>query len=171
MQSAPRAYSDRESEMVFHIAPAYLLWVLLNKSEVLSHITRRVIERFGRGSAEDQGRIVTIINQTPDYPGNASREFNLADWLVVPAPDRFVMLSGTTTRTCVMGVLLDGVMGDPPAILWERIQIDTPVMVELPDRALGTFFAEIDTAAGTLNVRQVEEHRRENGHQVFALRA
>jgi hypothetical protein len=157
--------------MVFHIAPALLLGALLNKSEVLSHITRRVIERFGRGPVEDHGRMVTVINQMPDYPGNASRGFNLADWLVVPPPERFVMLSGTTTRTCVMGVLLDGVIGDPPAILWERIQRDTPVKVEFPDHALGTFFAEIDTAAGTLNVRQVEEHRRENGHRVFALRA
>ena len=69
-----------------------------------------------------------------------------------------------------MGVLLDGVLGDPPAILWEKVQLDTPVKAEFPSRALGTFFAEIDTIAGTLNVRQVEEHMRENGHRVFALR-
>lgn len=103
--------------------------------------------------------------------GSAPREFNLAEWLVVPSPDRFVMLSGMTDRTCVMGVLLDGVIGDPPAILWERVQLDTPVKAEVPDRALGTFFAEIDAAAGTLNVRPVEEHGRENGYRVFALRA
>jgi hypothetical protein len=157
--------------MVFHIAPAVLLGALLDKSGVLSHITRRVVDRFGRGSAEDQGTMVTVINQMPGYPCSASREFNLADWLVVPPPDRFVMLSGRTNRTCVMGVLLDGVIGDPPAILWERVHLDTPVKVEFPARALGTFFAEIDTAAGTLNVRQVEEHRRENGHRVFVLRA
>jgi hypothetical protein len=157
--------------MVFHIAPAVLLGALLNKSQVLSHITRRVIDRFGRGSAEDQGTMVTVINQMPDYSGSASREFNLADWLVVPPPDRFVMLSGMTTRTCVIGVLLDGVIGDPPAILWEKVPLDTPVKVEFPTRALGAFFAEIDVAAATLNVRHVEEHRRENGHRVFVLRA
>lgn len=157
--------------MAFHIAPAVLLGALLNKSQVLSHITQRVVDRFGRGSGEDRGTIITIINQMPDYPGRASREFNLADWLVVPPPDRFVMLSGKTTRICVMGVLLDGTIGDPPAILWERVQLDTPVRTEFPDHALGTFFAEIDTDAGTLNVRQVEEHRREKGHRVFVLRA
>jgi hypothetical protein len=157
--------------MVFHVVPAVLLGALLNKSEVLSHITRRVIERFGRGSAESHGTLITIINQLSDYPGNPSRELNLADWMVTPPPDRFVMLSGRTPRTCVMGVLLDGVIGDPPAILWERVQLDTPVKVEFPARALGTFFAEIDTPPGTLTVCQVEEHRRENGHRVFALRA
>lgn len=157
--------------MVFHIAPAILLGALLDKSQVLSHITKRVIDRFGRESSQDKGAMVTVINQMPDYPGSASREFNLADWLVVPPPDRFVMLSGRTTRTCVMGVLLDGVIGAPPAILWEKVQLDTPIKAEFPARALGTFFAEIDTAADTLNVRPVEEHRRENGHRVFALRA
>jgi hypothetical protein len=156
--------------MAFHIAPAVLLGALLNKSEVLSHITQRVVDRFGRGSAEDQGTMVTVINQMPDYPFTAPREFNLADWLVVPPPDKFVMLSGRTTRTCVMGVLLDSVLGDPPVIHWERVQLDTPVKAEFPARALGAFFAEIDTAAGTLNVRQVEEHRRENRHRVFVLR-
>jgi hypothetical protein len=99
--------------MAFHIAPAVLLGALLSKSEVLSHITRRVIDRFGRGSAENQGTMVTVINQMPDYPGSASRGFNLADWLVIRPPDKFVMLSGRTTRTCVMGVLLDGVIGAP----------------------------------------------------------
>jgi hypothetical protein len=157
--------------MAFHIAPVVLLGALLDKSQVLSHITKRVVDRFGRGSAEDQGTMVTVINQMPDYLGNASREFNLADWLVVPPPDRFVMLSGRTIRTCVMGILLDGIVGDPPSILWKRVQLDTPVKAEFPARALGTFFAEIDTVAGTLNVRQVEEHRRENGHRVFVLRA
>jgi hypothetical protein len=157
--------------MVFHFAPAVLLKALLDKSEVLSHITERVVDRFGRRSAEDPGTLVTVINQMPDYPGSVSREFNLADWLVVPPPDKFVMLSGRTIRTCVMGALLDGVIGDPPAILWEKVQLDTPVRAEFPARALGAFFAEIDAVAGTLTVRQVEEHRSENGHRVFVLRA
>jgi hypothetical protein len=156
--------------MPIHIVPLLLLG-LLHESKALSHITKEVVERFSHGPAKDHGTMVTVINQMPDYPGSAPREFNLADWLVVPSPDRFVMLSGKTTRTCVMGVLLDGVIGDPPAILWERVQLDTPVKAEVPDRALGTFFAEIDTVAGTLNVRQVEEHRRENGYRVFVLRA
>ena len=157
--------------MVFHIAPAALLGAFLNKSQVLSHITQRVVDSFRYGSAGNQVTIVTVINQMPDYQHGASREFNLADWLVVPPPDRFVMLSGQTTKPCVMGVLLDGLVSDPPAILWRRVQLDTPVKADLPARALGTFFAEIDTTAGTLNVRQVEEHGRENGHRVFALRA
>lgn len=156
--------------MVFHLAPVVLLGALLTKSDLLSHITKRVVDTFGGEPAENRGTFVTVINRLPDYPVSPPPEFDPTDWMVTPPPDRFVMLSGMVARPCVMGVMMDGVIGDPPAIRWDRVPLDTPVTVELSDCDLGTFFAEIVPATGTLNVRQVKEYDRSHGHRVFALR-
>jgi hypothetical protein len=191
LRSVLLAASDRSDDMVFHIVPALLLGAFLDKSELLSHITERVVDAFGGEPADDRRPLVTVINRLPEYPtapsryppgpprypaspsrypSGPSRQPNPADWMVVPPPERFVMLSGQAPRPCVMGVMMDGLIGDPPAIRWNRVLLDTPVTVELSNNDLGTFFAEIVPAAGTLNLRQVQEFDRSNGHRVFALR-
>jgi hypothetical protein len=169
--------------MVAHVLLYPLLMGLLNQTQVLSHVTKRVVESFGRGPAgHDDTPVVVVINQMPAYPynpapgtspapglGPASR-IDPADWLLVPPPARFMLLGDDPEETCVMGVVLDSVDDASPAISWTRVAWDTPVSLTLPDNSLAVLFAVVDGATQSMTMRQVDSFAPVDGHQVLALR-
>lgn len=157
--------------MIAHLILYPLLLGLLNQTQILSHVTKRVVDSFGGDSERTQsGPVVVVINQMPDYPYRLSPGIDPADWLVVPPPPRFVLLADSPDETCVMGVVLDGVDGGDPAISWTRIAWNSPVSIELPGNALGAFFGVIDNSSRSLTMRRIDEFDPVQGHQVLALR-
>lgn len=157
--------------MVAHALLVPLLLGLLNQTQVVSHVTKRVVDNFGHGPQEAGGpTVVVAINQLPPYPYRPAPEVDPADWLVVPPPASFVLLTDNPAETCVMGVVLDGVNGRSPAISWTQIAWNTPVSVALPGNSLGAFFGIVDGERGSLTLRRIDSFAPVDGHEVLALR-
>lgn len=157
--------------MIAHALLIPLLMGLLNQTQILSHVTKRVVEDFGRDPGQAGHRTVVVpIDQVPAYPYAPPRGIDPADWLVIPPPSGFVLLSDNPDETCVMGVVLDGVDGGSPHISWMRIDWNTPVSVSLPVNALGAFFGIVNGASGSLTLRRVDEFVPYDGYEVLALR-
>jgi hypothetical protein len=149
-----------------------LLMGFLNQTQIASHITKRVVDNFGTGAEDPVGHepVVTDVPQLPAGPHNQVPVVNPADWLVVPPPAKFVLLGDSPREVCVMGVVLDAVNGNRPAISWVSVRWNSPVSVLLPDNALGAFFGIVDAAARSLTLRRVDFYSQVNGHSVLALR-
>jgi hypothetical protein len=149
-----------------------LLLGLLNQTQFASHITKRVVDNFGRDDDfTARGPIVVAISQAPIVTHNPAPSIDLADWLAIPPPASFVLLSDNPSEICVMGIVLDSVNGKRPAISWMRVSWDSPVTLSLPDNALGAFFGIVDPVRRSLTLRRVDSFSPVRGHSVLALRS
>ncbi len=157
--------------MIIHGGLFALLCAFINKTEVLSHVTQRVVNSIGTGpDKSSRVPVVVVIDHIPPAPPGGAIGIDPADWLRVPPPSRFMMYADDMYDTCLIGVFLDVVDAAPPVISWIAIDWDSPVSLELPANALGAFFAVLDYATDSLSVRRVDWFGAVDGFEILALR-
>lgn len=148
-----------------------LLCAFLNKSNVLSHVTKRVVDGIGAKRNNSSGvPVVVVIDHIPAITGEETIDIDPVDWLRIPPPSRFMVYADDMYGTCVIGVFLDALNAAPPVISWMAIDWDSPVSMELPENALGAFFAVLDYATDSLSVRRVDWFGAVDGFEILALR-
>jgi hypothetical protein len=154
-----------------HAALWALLCAFVNKSEVLSHVTQRVVDGIrARPDTAVGVPVVVVIDHLPPVPNAEIIGIDPADWLRVPPPSRFMVYADDMYSICLIGVFLDAVGAAPAVISWMPLDWDTPVEIELPGNALGAFFATLDYAADSLSVRRVDWFGAVDGYEILSLR-
>ena len=157
--------------MLISASMCSLLGAFLNKSELLSHVTQRVVDGFGKGAENSANTpVVVVIEQLPSPSDTTMPGIDPTDWLRIPPPNRFMVYADNMDCHCMVGVFLEGIGTDPPAISWIQIDWDSPVSVDLPSNALGAFFAVLNFASGSLSIRRVDWCGAIDGYELLTLR-
>lgn len=147
------------------------LYAFITKSQILSHVTRRVVDGIGKAPEKSANMpIVVVIEQLPPLPGPTMIDIDPTDWLIIPPPNRFMVYADNLCDTCVLGVFIEGIGTDPPAVSWIQIDWDRPVSMDLPANALGAFFAVLDYATDSISIRQIDWFGAVDGYEILALR-
>ncbi len=90
-----------------------LAYGLLVQTNVLSHITRRVVDNFGaRGQEQKQESVVVVLNRLPVVPRAATTSVRWEEWLLAPIPGRFMVMGRENDRSCLLGVVPVSVPAD-----------------------------------------------------------
>lgn len=148
-----------------------LLYALINKSQIFSHVAKRVVDGIGNAAERAANApVVVVIEELPAPPGIAASDIDPAEWLRIPPPSRFMVYADCMCGTCVVGIFVEGIGVDPPAISWIPIEWDSPVSMELPPNALGALFGVLNSAADALSIRQVDWFGSVDGYEILALR-
>lgn len=157
--------------MLISASMGSLLYAFINKSQVLSHVTRRVVEGIGKTPERSANMpVVVVVEQLPALPATTMIGIDPTSWLRIPPPNRFMVYADNMCDTCVLGVFLEGIGTDSPAISWIQIDWDSPVSMDLPSNALGAFFAVLDYVADSLSIRRVDWFGAVEGYEILALR-
>lgn len=157
--------------MLIHGALWALLCAFVNKSDVLSHVTQRVVDGIrARPDTAVGVPVVVVMDHIPAVPSAETVGIDPADWLRVPPPSRFMVYADDMYDTCLIGVFLDAIDAAPAVISWMPVDWDSPVEMELPANALGAFFAVLDYVTDSLSVRRVDWFGAVDGYEILSLR-
>jgi hypothetical protein len=122
---------------------------LLAQTQLVSHITKRLVDDFFDSRQPPETTLVTAVvirDQDWDGPDAASVDL-LEELLVCPVPPKFMLVGdadGYWDRIA-LGVLLDG---ETPRISWTQVALLTPIEFSSPPNALAFIVAEVPGDAG-----------------------
>lgn len=124
---------------------------LLAETQLLSHITKRVVERIGLSNAGSETVVVVIECGENDPPTQSAGALEIDDFVLAPPPRRFVALSDgyKTLGGLVMGAILDDWGGASPKISLTQVTPDQLVTLAAPPNAVGLLFASLPSPAAS----------------------
>jgi len=157
--------------VLIHGALWALLCAFVSKSDVLSHVTQRVVD--GIRARPDAGvPVVVVFDDIPAVSSLETASIDPADWLRIPPPSRFMVYADADDMygKCLIGVFLDSIGVAPAVISWLPVDWDSRVEMELPANALGAFFAVLDYMTDSLSLRRVDWSGAIDGYEILSLR-
>lgn len=147
---------------------------LLAQTQLLSHITKRLVDRIGLRDAGGEPVVVVIEcgeNVPEAHPASA---LDVGDLILSPPPRRFVALSAgyETPGELFVGIILDGWGGASPMISFASVTLDQPVTLAAPPNAVGVLFAFLPKPAASseqLRLMKIVDCVSVEDHQVVCL--
>jgi hypothetical protein len=147
-----------------------IIWGFVVQSKALDHITRRVVDEFGRKSADQPiGSMTIFVEELPSAPPQSSSPINLGDWLITPVPGRFIVVSDAPEELLLLGIVLDSTSRFPPSISWTAISLDAAVSTTLPANALAGIVAAISLDGLHLTPKRVNTYGSLDGCAVLGI--
>lgn len=115
------------------------LWGLLTQSQVISHITRRILESSGPA-------VVVVVNTVPGCAlPESDHSFLLGDYCLSPTPERFILLGDPAPGSVFLGALIDG---ESPKVSWSPIAVGDEVILLRSNLAVGLVFGRFSGPSG-----------------------
>ena len=148
---------------------------LLYETQILSHVTRRLVDGIGARAQGADPFVVVIesVESGPRLQSGAGDPAELDRYFLAPPPRTFVALSSAygPSGELFVGAILDG-FGVSPRISWTPIEFARPVILAAPPNAAGALFACLPGPTldqGPLRLLAIVDYGYVDGCQVLGL--